>query len=83
MKSLFLISFYNSKFHEKIMKKYGRRIRKSYCLDLFFKQDFRSSGQRKLNVFVRVKFDFHNISFAKNISLSSPKEKTRGTSFFL
>jgi len=77
-----VISFHNPEFHEKIMKKYGRRIRKSYFSDLFFKQDFRSSGQRKLNVFVRVKFDLHNISSVKNFPLSPPKEKKRGTLFF-
>ena len=76
-----MISFHNPKFHEKIMKKYGRRIRKSYFPNLYFKQDFRSSGQGKINVFVRTKFDLHKILFLKNYLLNSSKEKTHRTSF--
>ena len=76
-----MISFNNQRFHEKIMKKYGKIIRKSYFPNLFFKRDFRSSGQ-KIHVFARVKFAFHNALFLKNFLLSPPEEKTHGTSGF-
>lgn len=77
-----MISFHNQKFHEKIVKKYGRIIRKSYFPNLFFKQDFRSSGQRKIHVFFSIKFDFHNTLLCKSFLLNSSKEKQYGSSVF-
>ena len=81
-----MISFHNPKFHEKIMKKYGRRIRKSYFPNLFFKQDFRSSGQRKgqrkIHVFAQIKFAFHNKTSSKDFPLCYQKEKTHESSEF-
>ncbi len=77
-----MISSYNPKFHEKIMKKYGRRIWNSYFPNLFFRQDFRSPGHRKINVFVQIKFASHNKIVSEDFSLSSKKEMTHGSSKF-
>lgn len=59
------------------MKKYSRIIRKSYFPNLFFRQDCKSSCQRKTQVFLLTRFDFHNnILFLKNFLSGSHKEKT-------
>jgi hypothetical protein len=81
-----LISYHNPKFHEKIMKKYGRIIRKSYFPNLFFKQEFRSPGQRKsqrkIHVLVQIKLAFYNKIVPEDFHFSPKKEKTRGSSKF-
>ncbi|MDD3246397.1 MAG: hypothetical protein PHF18_06030 [Methanosarcina sp.] len=64
------------------MKKYGRIIRKSYFPNLFFKQNFRSAGQRKIHVSVHIKYAFHNNRFSKNFPLSYQKEKAHESSKF-
>ena len=73
-----MISFHNPKFHEKIMKKYGRKIRRSYFPNLFFMQNSKSSGSVKRHISVRINLNFHNTLFRKNYPLSSPKEKQQG-----
>ncbi len=73
-----MISFHNPKFHEKILKKYGRKIRKSYFSNLFFRQNGKSSSSVKRHISVRINLNFHNTLFWKNYLLSSPKEKQQG-----
>jgi len=73
-----MISFHNPKFHEKILKKYGRKIRKSDFPNLFFKQNVKSSVPEKSHVFIRINLNFHNTLFQKNSPISSPKEKQQG-----
>lgn len=77
-----MISFHNPNFHEKIMKKYGRKIRKSDFTNLFFKKNFRSAGQRNIHVSVHIKYAFHNNRFSKNFPLSYQKEKVYESSKF-
>ena len=64
------------------MKKHGRRIRKSYFPNLFFKQDLKSSGQENIHVSVHIRYAFHNYRFSKNFPLSYQKEKAHGISEF-
>lgn len=78
-----MISFHNPNFYEKIIKKYGRRIRKSYFPNLFFKQDFKSSVPGNTRVFFSIKLNFYNTLLRKNFSLSFHKEKQPGYSVFL
>jgi hypothetical protein len=70
-----VISFQNSKFHEKIMKKYGKKVRRSYFPNLFFKKDCKSSNQRMKHISFSIKFEFYNTLFLKNFPFSSKKEK--------
>lgn len=78
-----MISFYNQKFHENIMKKYGRIIRKSYFPNLFFRQDLKSSVPKNTHIFLHIKFNFYNNLLSKNFLLNYHKEKQPRYSFFL
>ncbi len=73
-----MISFHKPKFHEKILKKYGRKIRKANFPNLFFMQKGKSSGSVKRHISVRINLNFHNTLFQRNFPLSSPKEKQQG-----
>lgn len=78
-----MISFHNPEFHDKIMKKYGRIIRKSYFPNLFFRQGHKFSVPESSRIFLNIKYNFCNTLLCKNFLLSSPKEKQPGYSFFL
>lgn len=78
-----MISFHDPNFYEKIIKKYGRRIRKSYFSNLFLKQDFISSVPGNTRISFSIKLNFYNTLLRKKFSLSSHKEKQPGYSVFV
>lgn len=77
-----MISFLNPKFHENIVKKYSRVIRKSYFSDLFFKQDYKSSDKTKNHIFTHIKFNFSNTLFCKKLTKNSLNNKQHESQVF-
>jgi hypothetical protein len=65
------------------MKKYGRKIRKSYFPNLIFKLDYKFSDPKLCNICGHINFHFHNILFWKNFLFNFPKEKQNGDLIFL
>ena len=75
-----MISLYNSKFHEKILKKYGRGIRRSYFPVLYFLQKNKAAGQKKRQIFVRINLNFHKTLLFRNIPFKAPKDEKKEVS---